>query len=367
MRDPRLDALRGVMQLQIFVSHVAGSWFGAWAIHSAWGLSDSSEQFVLLSGLGLGSLFAYRAGRDGMAAARADLLSRTVRLWRIHLIVFFLFAALVVWSDRAMKLPGEIARLGWVWMAESPIAASLAAPTMLYQPRFMDILPVFVWCMLALPAFMALVARSQAGALGLSGLVYVAGFWGGLRLPGLGGEPIGLNPFTWQVLFAIGAVCGRRALLEGRVLPRGRWVTVLAAFVVLAGLWIRLGWRGWLPEPLVLPVPMNDVVFGKQDLALPRILHALAFAVLAARLTAREGMLARPVFAPLRAAGRHSLEVFCVGLFLSWAGSVALRFGQGAFWIDATAIVAGIATLLCFAVWKERGVVAALSAQRVRS
>lgn len=365
-RDPRLDALRGLMQLQIFASHVAGSAIGAWGIHSAWGLSDSSEQFVLLSGFGLGSLFALKAARDGRAAARADLRGRTFRLWRMHLAVFFLFAALVIWSDTAMRLPGEIARLGWTWMAEDPLAASLAAPTLLYQPAFMDILPVFAWCMLALPAFMLVAERSEAAALALSALLYAAA-QAGLHLPGLGGREIGLNPFAWQALFAVGAICGRRALLAGRVLPRGGWVPVLAASILLAGLWIRLGWHGWLPDALTLPVPMRDWVFGKQDLAWPRIVHALALAALAARLTARDGLLARPAFAPLRAAGRHSLEVFSLGLFLSWAGATALRLDGGGLVLDLGVIGAGASALLAFAMARERGSVLALSARQARS
>jgi hypothetical protein len=366
-RDPRLDALRGVMQMQIFISHVVGSWFAAWAIHAAWGLSDSSEQFVLLSGLGLGSLFTLKAARDGAAVARVDLRTRTLRLWRMHLLVFFLFAGLVIWSDTAMKLPGEIERLGWGWMAASPIAAALAAPTLLYQPAFMDILPVFLWCMLALPGFMALLARSEAAALSLSLLLYAAAQWGGLALPGLGGQEIGFNPFAWQVLFAIGAWAGRRALLHGRVLPPSRWLLGVAVAILLAGLWIRLGWHGLLPEALMLPVAETDAVFGKQDLALPRLMHALSLAVVVARVTSREGVLALPVFAPLRIAGRHSLEVFCLGLFLSWGATHALSLGQGGIVLDATAIVAGMATLLAFAWWKERGAARPVTAPRVRS
>src|SRR3712207_5979103 len=78
-RDQRPHLLRGRMQISIFVSHVAGTRF-AWGIHASWGLSDSSEQFVLLSGLTLGSVFVLKMARDGFPRARADLLRRTMRL-----------------------------------------------------------------------------------------------------------------------------------------------------------------------------------------------------------------------------------------------------------------------------------------------
>src|SRR3984885_11401083 len=88
-RDTRIDIIRGWLQLTIFASHAAGSWIGAWLIHGAWGLSDSSEQFVFLSGLMLGSVFARKSIREGFAAALRDMVMRTLRLYRTHLITFF--------------------------------------------------------------------------------------------------------------------------------------------------------------------------------------------------------------------------------------------------------------------------------------
>ena len=97
-RDQRLDVLRGWMQLSIFVSHVVGTSL-AWGIHAAWGLSDSSEMFVLLSGFTLGSVFSLKLARSGPLAAQRDMLARTLRLYRTHLTVFFMFAALVIAAD----------------------------------------------------------------------------------------------------------------------------------------------------------------------------------------------------------------------------------------------------------------------------
>ena len=56
-RDTRVDIVRRWLQLTIFGSHAAGTWIGFWLSHLAWRLSDSSEQFVFLSGLMLGSVF----------------------------------------------------------------------------------------------------------------------------------------------------------------------------------------------------------------------------------------------------------------------------------------------------------------------
>ena len=80
-RDTRVDIVRGWLQLTIFASHAAGTWIGYWLIHGAWGLSDSSEQFVFLSRLMLGSVFALKTARQGWVTASLDMLVRTWRLY----------------------------------------------------------------------------------------------------------------------------------------------------------------------------------------------------------------------------------------------------------------------------------------------
>jgi hypothetical protein len=50
-RDTRVDIVRRWLQPTIFGSHAAGTWIGFCLIHLAWRLSDSSEQFMFLSGL----------------------------------------------------------------------------------------------------------------------------------------------------------------------------------------------------------------------------------------------------------------------------------------------------------------------------
>src|SRR4051812_29381907 len=122
-RDRRLDVLRGWMQLSIYLSHIVGTGF-AWLIHAAWGLSDSSEQFVLLSGLGLGSVFTLKAARDGFAAGLRDLMGRVRRLYAIQLLVVAGFAVVVFAIAPWLGLPDQAADLGWTHAAQAPFQAA---------------------------------------------------------------------------------------------------------------------------------------------------------------------------------------------------------------------------------------------------
>jgi hypothetical protein len=304
----------------------------------------------------LGSVFTRKSMREGFAAATRDMMKRTLRLYRTHLITFLLFGAMIVAATATGLFPGEVKRLGWSFMVEHPSRAIPAALTTLYQPNYMDILPVFIWSMAALPAFAWLELRLGPWALAAPFGLYLAAWLFGIAPPGLGPDTaIGFNPLAWQVLFMLGVYLGRRMLLNGSAVPPSRGLTIAAVVVLAAGLLLRLDWFGALPFDL--GIPESAWIIGKDELALPRVVHALALALVVARLIPREApwmhiMLARW----LAAAGRHSLHVFCVGLFLSWAVTAAFRlWPRHMTMLDAPLIVAGCAILLAFGMWRDRG------------
>ncbi|MBY0336540.1 MAG: OpgC domain-containing protein [Acetobacteraceae bacterium] len=337
-RDRRLDVLRGWMQLSIFVSHVAGTSFG-WFIHAAWGLSDSSEQFLFLSGFGLGSVFALKQARDGARAALRDLAQRTRRLWLTHLTVLAAFGAMVLLVDRFV-FPGEATRLFWSDLFAEPWLA-LPAAFGLHQPEFMGILPSFLFGMVLLPALMGGLDALGARVMLLPVLLYLAVQVTGWMTPAVAGE-FAFDPLAWQLLFLLGAFLGRRALLEGRALPDSRAMTAGAAVILGLGLLVRLWQHGFLPGS----VPDLDALMVKAHLAPARLLHALALAWLVARLLPSDAAwLGSAPARWLAAIGRHSLNVFAVGLFLSYGASLILRGVGCSLLLDAALVLAGCTVL----------------------
>ena len=355
-RDTRLDLARGWLQLTIFASHATGSWIGAWLIFAPWGLSDSSQQFVFLSGFTLGSVFSRKAARDGWLAAAQDVLWRTWRLDRTHLIVVALFGLTIVLADAAL-FPGEAERQGWTPLLHDPLRRVPLALATLEQPNFMSILPVFIWCMLLLPGFAAAEARWGDRALLFPFGLYAATWAALFALPATGfADMVGFNAFGWQVLFLAGAWLGRRALLYGQALavpPRwGRWLTAGAVLVLLGGLALRLGWNGMVPA---LHVPHVAWLDDKKNLGPGQVLHAMALAWLVARHVPRErAWMHRPAVRWLSAVGRHSLTVFCVGLFLSWGASAIFRLAPPVILLDPVLIGAGCTLLGVFAWWRDQ-------------
>ncbi len=353
-RDARLDIVRGLLQLSIFASHATGSVVGAWLIHGAWGFSDSSEQFIFLSGFTLGSVFARKQARDGFRAAARDLLRRSWRLYRIHLLVFALFGALVALASLTF-LPGEAAARGWLPLRDDPRRAVPGTVLMLFQPDFMGILPTFVWCMLLLPVFAGLASRFGALALALPAGLYAAVWLFGLALPALPpGDGIAFNPFAWQLLYLAGAWLGARALHRGTALalprPWDRALTAGAVALIGAGIWVKLSWHGLLPLPA--PDPATSRIDWKPDLAPLRALHAFALAWLVARFVPRSApWMERAAGRWMGRIGRWSLEVFCLGIFLSWGAATLFRHLPPAVGmaVDVPLILAGFLALGWFA------------------
>jgi hypothetical protein len=342
-RDTRLDLVRGWLQLQIFASHTQGSFAGAWLIHGAWGLSDSSEQFVFLSGLVLGSVFARKARRDGWPVAGRDMLLRAGRLWRTHLLTLAGFGAMLLAVNLA--LPGEAEAYGWGYFLRAPVQAAAAATALAYQPVFLDALPVFIWSMLVLPLFAWAAARTGAWALLPSALLWLGAQAGWLAGPDLSGDtPPAFDPFAWQALFMLGAWLGRRKLLSGGAIPPRPWMLPAAALVMAAGLAVRLSQHGLLPLP--------GTTFDAKVLLSPaRLLHALSLAYVVARLVPADlPWMHGPLPRLLGTMGRHSLQVFCAGLFLSYGGALALRLHPG--WtplLDPVLILGGAGLLALYA------------------
>lgn len=352
-RDQRLDVVKGVLQLSIFAKHIGFSFAGGWLIHSNWGFSDSSELFLLLSGFTLGSVFALKQARGGWGVAARDMLGRALRLYRTHLLVFALFGLMIATACHAQIVPGETGRLGWARVLATPLEVLPQVLLMLHQPAFMGILPSFVWGMLLLPGFAWLWGR-----LGERAILAPVGLYLLVQATGWHVAGVEFDPLAWQVLFLGGAWLGRRALLHGRALalPPGWDALLTAAAVALlaVGLGTRVALHGALPEIGLWAAPFAEPTWltHKAPLPVPALLHALALAWLVARFVPRDaGWMHRPVAAWLAVIGRHSLEVFCLGLFLSWGATTLLALAPGSWALDLGLTVAGALALGAWARW----------------
>jgi hypothetical protein len=159
-----------------------------------------------------------------------------------------------------------------------------------------------------------------------------------LNLPAYPNGEWVFNPFAWQLLFVFGAWCALGGAAQLDRLVRSP-VTLFAAVTYLAfAFLIALTWHiprlgnyvpPWIAE-LLYPI-------DKTNLDVLRFAHFLALTAITVRFVPKTWPgLQWSVFRPLIICGQHSLEIFCLGVFLAFAGhfamvelsgSIAMQFG----------------------------------------
>ena len=314
-RDVRVDLLRGIALLTIFIDHIPGNLLGNLTFRN-FGFSDAAELFVVLAGFS--SMMAY-GGCFERLGAMPGLRRIAARCFRIYLVQMGLLAATlaIIWLwDRRFGTDAAVIQPILDRGVRSGMTHGLILEAL---PAYLDILPLYVVLIAIFPLVYLLMRWNPFVALALSAGVWLAtNLHPAFNLPNTVYEKLWfLDPFAWQFLFTIGiglAMLMRRRAGQLPVIPGLRlaaWIYLLFALLATAP------WRIWgLWDFQLFTVPMAE----KTVLAPLRLVNILAFVYLALTSEGLRTVAARPVLAPIIACGKHSLEVFAVGTLLSLVG-----------------------------------------------
>jgi hypothetical protein len=346
-RDLRLDLFRGVALVMIFINHVPGNFASHWT-HMNFGLSDAAEAFVFLSGFAAAIAYGpdFERGRHLLGAWR--IAERAWTLYAFHLVLLMVVAGIVALAYLRLASPEYLEMIEIGPLFREPQVAVVMALTLQWMPKYLDILPLYVVLLLLLPAMLMLVRHGALAVIAPSLALYAGAHLLGLNLPAHR-DPGGwhLNPFAWQLLFAIGVVCGH-AWRSGRsAAPRHPALLWLAIAFLAGSLAARLS-AGVLGEP-------HEWRFGigladKSRLGPLRVLHFLALSyVIAWMVPAGAAWLGSRWVRPLVLCGQASLPVFCLGTVLSVLGYVVLtEVGRG-IRVEAPIVAGGILAMFALA------------------
>jgi len=354
-----IDFWRGAVLIAILIDHIPGNPLENWTPRN-FGLSDSAEAFVFLSGLSVGLIYVPRAYKYGIEPVAGGCLKRALKLYGIH--IALTLAALVVfgaayWMSGVSDL---IQAHGRSFVFGSPANGLLGLALLSHQLGYFNILPLYVVLMLWAPAALALALRGPVLALLVSVGLYAAARGFGLNLPNWP-EPGGwfFNPIAWQLIFTLGLVS---AILWRDGLPRpAPWLVALSAVTVAGAALIVTNEGGLAPGLRDTATAHLDV--AKQDLGLARLIHFVALAYLIAAATTFGRFIApvvRGAFGnAVQSLGRNSLPVFAAGSVLSACGQAALAATSPhasagiAQFAGLAYTVASIAVLFAVAHWIE--------------
>jgi hypothetical protein len=212
---------------------------------------------------------------------------------------------------------------------------------------------LYIVLMAGFPPLLVLMMRSPNAALAASCCVYLLARYFGWNFSAYPSGAWYFNPFAWQFLFTLGAwaalggAAGAQSLARSRFVLAASVVFVLLALIVTMA--VRFGAAGFMPAGGLEIVVPND----KTNLAPYRVLHFLALAVIVVRIIPKDwaGLDSR-FLRPLVLCGQRSLEVFCVGIFLSFVGHFALEMYSDRLSAQIGVSLGGLMLMTCVASYR---------------
>ncbi len=242
-RDHQLDVLRGLCLVIMASDHIGGP--VSKLTLEPLGFFSAAEGFILISGLVVGMVYSRRAEIAPVSTLYRLAFDRAWTFYRYHAGLLFVVLFFVL-AFPEISQPWKEARYATGFF-EDPLRAAVLGLTFLYQPTFMNILPLYCVVILLTPPAIDLFRRGKAvTVLAASGGLWVAcqlGFndlvfdvtFGDVLTPRMGA----LSIMAWQIIYFLGLWLGyKRRCGEGFVatpsLPTIRLLAIAA--LVLAGL-----------------------------------------------------------------------------------------------------------------------------------
>ena len=348
-RDLRLDLFRGIALWLIFLDHIPSN-LVAWGTIRNYGFSDATEIFVFVSGYTAAFVYGKEMRERGFIIAGAHILRRAWQIYVAHVFLFAIYLAEISYVATSFENPLYAEEMNVLDFLRQPDVTIVQALLLKFKPANMDILPLYIVLLLLFPAALWLLLFRPSLALGASVLLYVLTWHFNWNMPSYPEGHWYFNPFAWQLLFVFGAWCALGGAQRLATVLQSRITLGVAIAYLLFAFVISLTW--YLPGVgQYVPHRLEDLIYpiDKVNLDVLRFAHFLALAVVTVRFLPRDwpGLKSRWLWPPI-VCGQHSLEIFCLGVFLSFAAHFAMVEISGAVWMQF--LLSGLGIIIMVAV-----------------
>jgi len=320
-RDLRLDLFRGLALWLIFLDHMPSN-VVSWITLRNYGFSDATEIFVFISGYTAAFVYGRAMRERGFVVASARVLRRVWQIYVAHVFLFVIYMAEIAYVSARFANPLYKEEMGVFEFLNRPDVTLVEALLLKFKPVNMDVLPLYIVLLFGLPPLLWLLLRRPALALAASVALYVLNWYFDLNFPAYPSGDWAFNPLAWQLLFVCGAWCALGGAARYRRVFGSPVTVLLSAVYLILSFVVTLTW--WVPAlaPLV-PKWLGDFIYpiDKANLDMLRFWHFVALAIVTVRLVPRDWPVLRSrLLEPVILCGQHSLEIFCLGVFLAFAG-----------------------------------------------
>jgi hypothetical protein len=346
-RDLRLDLFRGIALWLIFLDHIPENVVNWFTIRN-YGFSDATEIFIFISGYTAAFVYGRAMRERGYLIASARILRRAWQIYVAHIFLFTIFMAEIAYVAATFDNPLYAEEMNILDFLKQPDVTIFQALLLKFKPVNMDVLPLYIVLLLLFPPALAMLLWQPAFALAASALLYVLTWNFDWNLPAYPNGVWFFNPFAWQLLFVFGAWCALGGAKRLAPVLQSRAILVIAIAYLAFAFVIALT---WYVEPLGRLVPnwLSEWMYpiDKTNLDVLRFAHFLALAAVTVHFVPRDWPgLKWPILQPAIRCGQHSLEIFCLGVFLAFAGQFVISEYSGGPLIQIAISITGIIIMI---------------------
>jgi hypothetical protein len=342
-RDLRLDLFRGLALWLIFLDHVPNNIL-AWFTIRNYGFSDATEIFIFISGYTAAFVYGRAMIERGFIVAGARILKRSWQIYVAHVFLFSIYIAEIAYVASSFENPLYVEEMNALDFLKTPDVTIMQALLLKFKPANMDVLPLYIVLLMVFPVALWLLIRNATVALAVSVAIYVATWEFGWNFTSWPNGHWYFNPFAWQLLFVFGAWCALGGAVRLAPALRSPVTVWLAIAYLLFSFGVTLTW--YFPRlGFLVPHWLGEWMYpiDKTNLDVLRFAHFLALAALTVRFIRRDWPALRsPWLKPAIICGQHSLEIFCLGVFLAFAAHFVMVEFYGGTAMQVVISVAGI-------------------------
>jgi hypothetical protein len=342
-RELRLDLFRGLALWLIFIDHLPPNLL-TWLTIRNYGFSDATEIFIFISGYTAAFVYGRAMLESGVVVATARILRRVWQIYVAHVFLFTIFLAEISYVATSFENPLYTEEMGIMDFLKQPDVTIVQALLLRFRPVNMDVLPLYIVLMLFLPVILWLMKWKADLTLALSVMLYALTWHFDWYLSAYPNGYWAFNPLAWQLLFVFGAWCALGgAQRMSRILSSNvtLWISIAYLFAAFC---VTMTW--YIPQlGYLMPRQLEQWMYpiDKTDLDVLRFAHFLALAAVTVRFLPMDWPgLKSPWLRPLILCGQHSLEIFCLGVFLAFAGHFVLAEVSGGALMHLIVSLAGI-------------------------
>ena len=355
--DARLYLTLGIATWSVFVDHIPNNVVNLLTLRN-FGFSGAADLFVFVVGYGVAIIHGRMALERGYVVAATRILRRVWRLYAAYVVLFVIYIDAIAYVASQSTAPEIISEYNISGILEHPLRILVQGLVLQEEPLNLDLLQLMIPLMAFFPFALWGLLRRPNLTLAASVALYLAARWFGWAFHAYPDVEWTFNPLCWQMLMVLGgwfAVTGA----SGHALHKISWLRALAGAYLVLAMAITLMRHSpalsvYLPEFVLNGISPTD----KENLAPYRVIHFLALAFLATYLIPADhpGLQWKPLLMVTKC-GEEWLAVFCIGVFLSFAGHLILITGANLVVMQIGVSLAGFAAMTAVAYyisWSKR-------------